>query len=143
LGDRYTYVHTQAIAIRRQIDARSDVVSLGRILREIIEELENGSPGWVVHKSLSLEEARDLKGRLDSFLALLARLVNKRIAHTDTGTVNDLLRIGPLHDAMDNLFDVFKVVEVFVTGASTPDLRPIIQHDWEAVFRLPWLPPRQ
>jgi hypothetical protein len=42
---------------------------------------------------------------------------------------------------MDALFAVFREVEVFLTGTTTPDLVPVIQYDWEAIFRRPWLPP--
>jgi hypothetical protein len=71
----------------------------------------------------------------------IKRLVDQRIAHTDRRTVDELLRVTPLHDAMDVLFDVFRRVEVFLTGRTTPVLTPTIQYDWEAVFRRPWLPP--
>lgn len=137
----YTYVHTQAVAIRRQADEGRDVTSLGRILVELVDELARDSPGWVARRSMTVEEAWHLRQQLRDAAGPLRRYVNRRIAHMTSGTVASLLTASEIHEAMDSTFDVFRKVEVFLTASQTPDLAPAIQYDWKAVFRRAWLPP--
>jgi hypothetical protein len=51
----------------------------------------------------------------------------------------DNLTLNEVHDAIDLVGRLFCRYGNLLTAASWVDLTPTIQHDWEAVFRLPWM----
>jgi hypothetical protein len=49
------------------------------------------------------------------------------------------LAANSIHAALDTTFDAFQKWEPWLAGAPTPDLVPVVQAVWEAVFTAPWL----
>ena len=49
------------------------------------------------------------------------------------------LTLKDVHDAIDVIRDLFKRYYNLLTASSYGSLVPLIQHNWKAVFREPWL----
>ena len=54
--------------------------------------------------------------------------------------MTDLPTFGDLHDAIDGIGEIFQKYAVMLTGGWNL-LEPVIQDDWKAIFREPWIPP--
>ena len=49
------------------------------------------------------------------------------------------LRFNDIHDAIDVIGELFQRYHLLFTAADMVDLVPVIQHDWLAPFRQPWI----
>lgn len=85
------------------------------------------------------------------------RYVDHNVAHLDartvpnpdgppTGTPPDAparkggeLTLNEVHEAIDLIGTLFKKYGSLLTAAAWVELTPALQHDWEAVFRVPWI----
>jgi hypothetical protein len=78
------------------------------------------------------------------------KYVDKHIAHSedpgpapkDPGPTpaEATLYVSDVHDAIDLINEVFERYYRLFEAASMITLEPVIQHDWKAVFREPWVP---
>lgn len=74
--------------------------------------------------------------------------VDKHVAHFDASVIGrgdatkseDLPTLDEVHDSIDLIGRVFHKYYGLFTAAGIYELTPILQHDWEAVFRVQWLP---
>ena len=57
-------------------------------------------------------------------------------------TGGDLPTLDEVHDAIDLIGELFKKYGHLLTGGGWASLTPVLQHDWEAVFRIPWITER-
>jgi hypothetical protein len=66
--------------------------------------------------------------------------VDRHVAHADTRAVSAkvTLTLDEVHDAIDVIGERFQRYYSLFTRASMPELVPAIQHDWKAVFHVPW-----
>lgn len=80
--------------------------------------------------------------------------VNKHVAHFDEGGINErpaapgkkeieLPTLNEVHHAIDLIGRLFRKYHALFTAADVIELTPVLQHDWEAVFRMQWLPDRE
>jgi hypothetical protein len=93
--------------------------------------------------------AKDLD-RLIAGSKKVKKYVDKHVAHSedpgpapkDPGPtpVEATLYVSDVHDAIDLINEVFKRYYRLFEAASIT-LEPVIQHDWQAIFREPWIPP--
>jgi hypothetical protein len=162
------YASSQAAAVRRQVYADTDAASLGRLISEIADDAEKltrgfwfgcwGTPdsegerivrehGWQTHY------AGDVGRHLDPAIpaADLADLraastkvtdyVDRHIAHSDHRPIPStrLPTLGDVHDAIDKVGFLFTKYTNLLTASTWAFLEPVLQHDWEAVFRVPWM----
>jgi hypothetical protein len=67
--------------------------------------------------------------------------VDEHIAHAEASAVatDVTLNLNDIHAAIDVVGDLFKRYYSLLTASSFGSLVPVIQHDWKAVFREPWL----
>jgi hypothetical protein len=68
--------------------------------------------------------------------------VDRHVAHSeDPGPVpaQTTLTLSEVHSAIDVIGDLFRRYYSLFTAASMLELEPIIQHDWLAPFREPWI----
>lgn len=136
------YLTTQALAIRRQADTHKDAATLGRLLYELEADLA-GHRDLTADEGLptfTLDDVQADRSELDQVVAPVKAYVDQRLAHMDRATAQPALTGRQIHDAVAVLQRLFGKYEHALTGAHTPDLEPVIQSDWEAVFRVPWLP---
>jgi hypothetical protein len=86
------------------------------------------------------------------------RYVDQNVAHLDARTIPNpngpptgappdaptttsekLPTLNEVHDAIDLIGHLFKKYGNLLTAAAWVELTPALQHDWEAVFRVPWI----
>lgn len=162
-----SYVVMQSVAVRRHADVNGRVVSLGRLLKEMSVEPQRITR-QVVAESWEPQDAwdeRDLDhefGRwagpagthldpsipqrdLDVLTVAASKVkayVDGHIAHSDAKAVrgDELPSVKDMHDAIDVIGDLFRRYFLLLTGQEMATLVPLIEHDWMAVFRQPWIP---
>ncbi len=65
--------------------------------------------------------------------------VDEHVAHADAVPAEVTLTLDEVHDAVDVIGDLFKKYYNLLTASSYVQLEPVIQDNWKAVFREPWL----
>jgi hypothetical protein len=165
---RDTYAVTQAIAIRRQADTDRRVCSLALVIKQMRDNAEALTRDsyvslWDQNDELLVQRGQRnfdlLAGEggdhldpaiptadLEALKAAAERVriyVNEHIAHDMANpTIPEMPTYSDLHDAIDALGEICKKYFVVLTADSMHTWEPFMQHDWEAIFRVAWLPPR-
>lgn len=86
------------------------------------------------------DESEKVRRYVDKYVAHLDANVMSRGSTADS-PVDDLLpTLNEVHDGIDLIGRLFRRYHGLFSSAEILDLTPIIQHDWEAVFRVQWLP---
>lgn len=160
-----TYAATQATAIRRQADTHKDAASLANVLEEMtadpaqlkrewwigmwtIDDRQFATRTWLNQFGGTVNEhldpaipAADAQ-RLREAAADVRVYVDKHVAHSDASAVSSTitLKAEDLHAVIDVIGSIFKRYYNLLTASSMYTLVPAIQHDWTAVFRVPWIP---
>jgi hypothetical protein len=158
------YASTQATAVRRQADTHPQVESLGRLLKEIRDD-----PGRLTrdrfvdqYDTLNARRGREawdekfggevgthvdpgiVAAGLDALVSAADRVkqhVDKHVAHADEDPLSEPLTFEELNAAIDGISDLFEKYSLLLTASSWATLVPVMQYDWKAVFRVPWIKP--
>jgi hypothetical protein len=165
---RDTYVDTQAVAVRRQADTHRDAASLGKLIQQIRDDPVKLTCEWwltlwdtpanevdrLFAEGKWAEEFGGSIGRhldpaipaadLESLIAASANVkayVDKYVAHADPSAASTkiTLTLQEIHDAIDVIGQCFHRYYLLFTASDIGILVPVIQHDWQAVFRTPWI----
>lgn len=111
-----------------------------------------GSTGDYLDPAIPAEDYETLT----SAASKVNRFVNRHIAHSqstihqpnrnqppdvDAASPDTTLSAKEVHDVIDVIGDLFKKYYNLLTASSYVFLVPVIQHDWLAAFRVPWMPP--
>lgn len=164
---RDTYAVSQAVAIRRQVDIHRDVASLAKLIGEIGDDSArisrdfwlslwtNADLDALAEGGWETQYAGEVGTHLDpaipsadaeklSALSLgVKRYVDQHVAHSEAfaepPTIT--LTLSDLHDTIDVIGELFRKYYNLLTASSYHSLVPTIQHDWQAVFREPWIKP--
>jgi len=153
------YAAAQSLAIRRQIDKRSDIISLRRLLKELEAQPEvitwdrflrvncGGSERiaaqmWppLADPSGAHLDARVVRADLDELLttaATVERFASKRLAHWDVDEWTTPVTYGELHDCVDTVGKMLETYSGLLTG-TTEGADPIMPVGWERVFWTNW-----
>jgi hypothetical protein len=158
-----TYSVAQLIAVRRQAEIGSRVATLGRMLREMTEEPERISREFYVGMWEDDEdEQRRASKTFDAFAGvggahigteLVARdlaaltataggvkdYVDEYVAHSDAAAKATEPQFVDLDAAIDSIGEMFKKYHGLLTASTHFTLVPELDHDWKAVFRVPWI----
>jgi hypothetical protein len=65
--------------------------------------------------------------------------VAKHVCHIDRSRPEPTVNLNRLHDASVVVGEVFNKYAALLTATSWAELTPVIQHNWEAIFREPWI----
>jgi len=161
-----TYAATQSVAVRRQAESADNVQTLGRLLFELEENASLMTRGlWIsmwgdddgVRLGIADRQwdkyfAGEVGDHLDPGIPLrdretlvdqarkIKRYVDKYLAHADRkpGKFEDPT-FDELDAAVDVLGELLARYNGLLTLRSLLQITPELQHDWEAVFRVPWL----
>jgi hypothetical protein len=167
----WNYVQSMLISVRRLVDARTDIISLERLLgdmekhcdlltRESHIQLYSDSDEDMEWQANSTFESLAGKGsttypkeniqrdrsRLVELWKRLKPLANKRIAHLDERGYECTM---PKYDDLDRVIDeIERQIRRYCLLLEATDyatLQPVPQYDWKAIFRVPWLatPPKR
>lgn len=82
------------------------------------------------------EQLRDIAAQVKSY-------VNQHVAHADAGVVSAkvTLTLDEVHEAVDVIGRLFGKYYNLLTANFYTQFVPVIQHDWMAAFRMPWMRP--
>jgi hypothetical protein len=166
---RETYAVTQAVAVRRQIDKHRDVATLGKLISEITEDAalvtrdswlglwDQDDPidvrfaqrKWDEHFGGSIGEHLDPAIPMSDLVALesasnsVKRYVDRHLAHSDTHPIPaaDLPTVSDMHEVIDQIGFFYNKYTYLLKAATWGTLVPVMQHDWKAAFRQPWISP--
>jgi hypothetical protein len=157
-----SYIRSQGLAIRRQVEVRNDVVSLGRLLDRIAK-----APGVLSRDRFLAELHRDDHRLGNEFFDALTSpeakaidpqapradlrqlrhdtrrikvWVDKEVAHYDpkTGTFSQGLTFGDIHRAIDVILETMNRYMQLIQGTTIAG--SVSMPPWPAVFRVAWLP---
>ena len=158
-----TFVRSQVVAVRAEVDVRDDVVTLGRLLTELRDHPEvmtrqryvapypTGSQWigdseftdtWAGTEGEHLDPAivhADLDGLRSGATRLVKHYVNKEVAHHDEQGAATIPTFADLDDAIDNLGTLLTRYGTLLTGSNLAVVEPVVQYDWQAPFRQPWI----
>lgn len=161
------YIACQAIAVRRQADTDPRVITLGRLLSEITKDAQRITRPVLaaIWKADGPLDARDLDAKFNEFsrggghfdpavaaadlemlrdgAAKITSYADRHLAHLDASPlpVDDLPSVDDLHAAVGVIGDLFRRYHLLLTAADMPFLVPVLQPDWMAPLRQPWIPP--
>ena len=155
------YAATQAVAVRRQLDRRRDVVSLWRLLDEMARHPEVMTRDR--HVALwDGDDARHANANFDRFsggadqIAVdriradqrvleatgesVKRYVDEAIAHTALVATPTIPTYDDLNVAIDIVAELVKKYASLLEAVMLWQFEPVITDDWQAIFRTAWLP---
>jgi hypothetical protein len=82
--------------------------------------------------------AADLE-RLTTLTKPIKDYVDKHVCHIDRNRPEPTVTMDELHEASVVVGDLFAFYASLLTAKGWVQFAPVIQHDWEAVFREPWI----
>jgi hypothetical protein len=77
---------------------------------------------------------------LNSVGRVVERYVDEAIAHTADETTHQVPTFVDLNGAIDEIGELVKKYASLLTATILAELEPVIQYDWQAPFRQPWIP---
>jgi hypothetical protein len=158
------YARAQAVGIRRQADARQDVLTLAVLIGDIAEHpdvltrarFQSHYPqDWLPQATASrdfdtlagegadyfpAEVARADLEQLGETATPIRRYVNKVIAHYAQKQPAELPTYDDLNAAIDLLGELLRKYTLLLQAADRAEITPVFQYDWLAPFRLTWIP---
>lgn len=161
------YVSLATMAVRRQVDERPDVVSFAHLLGGIAASPQIITRAWFVSQyhhpatawadkdfdafdpgrygSVDPQIVSDDLNRLKTTAGAVETFANKHIAHRDRkialkqAATPPTVTWGELNKAIDFLAELLAKYELLLTQRKMLGAEPVIQSDWQEVFRLPWI----
>lgn len=157
-----TYVSHVVIGLRRQLKCDNQSISMARLFVEMIETPQAFTRAYYanLYKDSVVEDLADKD--FDKFAAPgaphinpslvtadLARLrdasrrcedfADKRVAHRDKREPKELPTYNEVHVCIDLLDELYVRYFLLFHASSMESLLPVRQHDWKAIFRVPWI----
>lgn len=159
---RANYSAAMVVGIARQVDENRHVISFMRLLKDIERNTavltktwfadqyepnlprqigeahfaENFGSGEVLDPSVVRKDIADLS----SITAGIEKYRHTRIAHkAKDPALRTNLTFKDLDDAVGHLAKLITKYQLLLNQAGMPNLMPVIQYDWEAILRTPWI----
>jgi hypothetical protein len=155
------YVEALVMGVRRQCDYRVDVISLARLLYEILEHPQvttrrsyviqfRGTSlpaadmfqqfGVTKRGFLSKRGVRKDLAELEAATKVLQVFANKRVAHTDRrGALRRIPKFQDLHAALDALDGLAVKYHGLLKGGGQTTCMPVRQGNWRRVLQMAWI----
>lgn len=158
------YGNSQTGAVRRQLDRRRGSVSLVRLLDDIARHPEVmtrerhlavwGGAEWAHeahanfdkfagNRNADVVDVGAVRADIAELFAIgevVKRYVDENIAHTALQPIDYLVTYVELNAAMDQIGELVKKYASLLKAEILWQLEPVIQADWKAPFRQPWIP---
>jgi hypothetical protein len=168
LAKIYTTTAAVGVRRQADRSRRRPVVSLERLLTDVIENPRALGREWFVRQyvwgkppiarsgfrrmaerdfnkfagsisnQISTGRLRSDRRRLRSAAARVGHYVNKRVAHRALRGYRGPARFADLDAAIDELGRLLQRCQLLINQAGMFAVEPVIQDDWEAIFRVPW-----
>jgi hypothetical protein len=162
-----TFVHSSALAVRRQVDRDRKSVSLlrfltevrecpdlisrdyhrslyGRYAKELADELARLTYDKHVGAGASKLDRNTVQQEIDSLhkaSKTIHHYADRTVAHYDTrGLSEPVPKFADLEECLKVLEKLVLRYLLLLKGASQSTLLPTFMYDWKAVFTIPWIP---
>ncbi len=163
------YATTQTSSVRRQLDRRRDTVSLRRLLDDIaqhprVASRERHIAVWLrkgpdpqleadAHENFDRfaggrdRDHVDAAGvradieRLEAAGSVVEKYAHEAVAHTAAEQTHEVPTFDELNRAIDQIGELAQKYASLLKAVMIARLEPVIQYDWKAPFRQPWIPP--
>lgn len=159
---RANYSASMVVGIARQVDENKHVISFMRLLKDIerntsvitktwfadqyavnlhreIGERDfmiNFGSGQVLDPAIVRQDIMDLS----TITTGIEKYRHTRIAHkTKDHNLRTSLTFQELDDAVDHLAKLITKYQLLLNQTGMPNLMPVVQYDWEAILRIPWV----
>lgn len=136
---------TRADYLARADDAADPTTERGRLhvegLRDLLQDRFDGLAGSG-KEHLEEDNVRADLARLETASERVKRFVNKTIAHRDRAGVDVTADWADLNGAIDTLMQIVRKYNELLDAARAPGIVPVYQHNWTAIFRIPWIQAR-
>jgi hypothetical protein len=159
---RANYSAAMVVGIVRQIDEKRQVISFMRLLKDIERNASVITRTWFADQyqlylprqigevqfaeNFGSRETLDptiIKKDIDDLATITADIEkyrHTRIAHkTKDPALRTSLTFQELDDAIDHLAKLITKYQLLLNQAGMPNLMPVVQYDWEAILRTPWI----
>lgn len=158
---RTVYVYDTTIAVRRLVDQDRRTVSFVRLMQEIADHPEVITRksfvaryrAWLrdaghrdferfaspAAKTIHRRVIRRHQRRLLAAAERLKRFVDKHVAHNDRRPMRLLPTYAELDGCIDLLGRLAKDYSLLLEQSALVEVVPVIQDDWKAPFRVPWI----
>jgi AbiU2 len=160
------YEDSILMAVRRQVDADKQSISLARLLEEIIEYphvlsrerfigqvighnlpgSEDQVNGMFDHLAgsganhINADAVRADLSNLQAHTASIKRYTNKRVVHFDAKGPKDSLTVLQVHDALDYLNALREKYMILLRAEKYEEPQLADEETWKDIFREPWIP---
>ena len=93
--------------------------------------------GEYIDRNLLLDDVHGVETALED----VKQYADQHVAHTKAQPVpaRVTMTLNLVHGAIEHIGGVFNRYHVLLTAESFTELEPVIQDDWMAVFRVPWI----
>ncbi len=158
---RTVYVYDTTIAVRRLVDRDRRTVSFVKLMDQIADHPEVVTRGRFVaryprllrdaghrdferfasptaktiHRRVIRRHQRELLATAER----LKRFVDKHVAHNDRRPMRRLPTYAELDDSIDLLGRLAQDYSLLLEQSALVEVVPVIQYDWKAPFRVPWI----
>jgi hypothetical protein len=158
------YVNDMTMAVRRLVDRDRRTISFARLMREIEDHPEvmtrvrfvaryppflrkNGQRDFerfasptakTIHRRFVQRHQRELLTAAERLKAF----VDKHVAHKDRRPMRRLPTYAELDESIDVLGRLAKAYSLLLEQTALVEVVPVIQEDWKAPFRIPWIEPK-
>lgn len=156
------FVEAFLMGVRRQLDRDKNSVSLMKLLQDIRQqscllnqefhstlyqpemthlaqatfEKAIGTPATHLPMAMVVEDI----DALEEISALHKTYIDRHVAHSDrrqTGVA--MATYGDLYGAGETMEKLFSKYYLLLCGADYRSLLPVVEYDWKAIFRVPWI----
>lgn len=155
-----TYVDSMTIRLRRLIDKRRNVISLWRILEDLIKNVSFLTRDWYVNEicknnelannrfdSLVEPDSRCLsrkiiiekQNELENTISEIEKYTNEYIAHMSGNIKEVTITFQDVRKSLKTVFNIIQWCYSLVFGAYLLGPVPTILGNWLKIFRIPWL----
>lgn len=159
---RNAYIYDMTMSVRRLVDHDRRTVSFYRLMEDIASHPEvvtrrrftAGYRGWLrdsghrdferfASPAANRIHRRVIRGHQRELVAAAERLktyVDKHVAHNDRRPMRRLPTYEELDRCIDLLGRLAKDYTLLLEQVALVEIEPVIQYDWQAPFRVPWIP---
>lgn len=158
---RINYIYAQIIQLSRMLDQDSRTESFANLLSDIESNPDIFDRKWrdeinklvappdtlktfgnsLEEKTLSADVVAEDKCKLICQFAPIKKYRDRKIAHKQAHSQKPNLSFEKLDQFIDLMHERILIYICFLHGSGYPEsgLMPVIQYDWQEIFRTPWI----
>ncbi len=161
---RDAYITYATVGLRKQLDCDPNAISMWKLLDELARfpQLMTRERYKVLYKGSAVEMFADRDfdrfagagmphldpspvqtdlRNLEGFWKVIKQYTNRKVAHIDRRGISTIPTFGDLDSCQDCLEELLKKYVLLFRASNLMSVVPVIQDDWQAIFRESWITP--